>query len=79
MKPIHHNQKTSSDDSSCKHNTIVEEEQGGGGSHCLNCGQLTSCCNSNVSAVVSSSDANEKPVKAMDELGIYKHSETTVN
>jgi hypothetical protein len=46
---------------------------GGGGSHCLNCGQLTSCFNSNVSAVISSSDANEKPVKAMDELGIYKH------
>jgi len=52
---------------------------GGRGSHCLDCDQLTSCFNSNVSADISSSDANEKPVKAMDELGIYKHSETTVN
>jgi len=51
----------------------------GRGSHCLNCGQLTSCFNSNISAVISSCDANEKHVKAMDELGIYKHSETTVN
>lgn len=35
--------------------------------------------NSNVSAIISSCDANEKPVKAMDELGINKHSETIVN
>jgi hypothetical protein len=65
---------------------------GVGESHCLKCDQLTSCFNSNVSAIKSSQVMPmKKPVKAMDELGmraqththIHTHthtlSETTVN